>query len=67
MSKVADNPIQPEVIDRWPTLKPEPYKHQAWNWRQDSFLDTDQWKDFTEGFIDENMLGMLYSSIVHND
>ena len=67
MSKVADNPIQPEVIDRWPTLKPEPYKHQAWNWRQDSFTDTDQWKDFTEGFIDENMLGMLYSSIVHSD
>ena len=27
----------------------------------------DQWKDFTEGFIDENMLGMLYSSIVHSD
>ena len=67
MSKVADNPIQPQVIDRWPTLKPEPYRHAPWNWRQDSFLDTDQWRDFTEGFVDENMLGMLYSSIFSND
>jgi len=62
-----ENFIAPQVIDHWKKLLPEKKKHPAWNWRQDSFLDTEQWQDLKSGWFDENILGLSYAAIAHQE
>ncbi|SVC22883.1 uncharacterized protein METZ01_LOCUS275737, partial [marine metagenome] len=62
-----ENFIAPQVIDHWKKLPPEKKKHPAWNWRQDSFLDTEQWQDLKSGWFDENILGLAYAAIAHQE
>jgi hypothetical protein len=62
-----ENLIAPQVIDYWKKLPPEKIKHPAWNWRQDSFLDTPQWEDLKSGWFDENILGLAYAAITHQE
>ena len=65
-----ENLIAPKVIERWKEVKPEPYKHPPYNFFDvygPSFIDTPQWEDLKTGWFDENLLGMMYASIAHQD
>ena len=47
--------------------KVNPENTVGWNWRQDSFFDTDEWRNFSHGFMNENILGIMWTAINSTD
>ena len=42
--------------DKFPTIQSSA---PSWNWRQDSFFDSNEYENFKQGFMNENLFGIL--------
>jgi len=47
--------------------KVNPENTVGWNFRQDSFFETDEWKNFSTGFMNENIMGIMWNAINSTD
>ena len=54
-------------MDSYTAEFPSKNTNASWNWKQESFFDSHEWENLAKGFMNENLVGMLYSAAFDYD